>query len=245
LREELKKYLDKAYPDSKIGTPHSLFGEVHIRFELGGDKRFTIFRDGIEIEWWKDRRKLTKADKSNQEKHIQNRVSQATSRATTIFHETFDNLETEIWIIIYEYSGGLFNRLNDYLLKQFPTATVTSFYNKKELVETQMFSTDENGIDTFDKVEARVILGKVKVKDIKAQKILNGIANNEMGLVPNICQDIYFLDPTTNRGFYMYDDRGCYVWSDKAEKIKNLYDKRNEWIVDYHRPEIDKYFADK
>ncbi len=106
-----------------------------------------------------------------------------------------------------------------------------------------MISTDENGVDTFDKVEARVILGKVKVKDINAKKILNGIANNEMGFEPSICQDIYFLDPVTDRGFYMYDDRGCYVWSDKAEKIKYLYDKRNEWIVDYHRPEIDKYFV--
>lgn len=245
MKEELQKYLDKVYPGSKIGTPHSIFGNVHIRFELGGDERFTIFRDGVEIEWWKDRRRMTKFDKANQEKHIQNRVSQATSRATTIFHETFDNLETEIWVLIFEYSGGLFNRLSDYLLKQFPPTSVTSFYDKKELVETQMFSTKENGIDTFDSVEARVIFGKVKVKDIQAQKILNGIANNEMGLVPNICQEIYFLDPINDRGFYMYDDRGCYVWSDKAEKIKYLYDKRNEWIVDYHRPEIDKYFTDK
>ncbi len=83
------------------------------------------------------------------------------------------------------------------------------------------------------------------MKDIHAEKILNGIANNEMGLEPSICQDIYFLDPIADKGMYMYDDRGCYIWSYKAEKIKYLYDKRNEWIVDYHRPEIDKYFVAK
>ncbi len=242
MRNELQKYLDKVYPTSKIGIPHSIFGAVHIRFELGGNESFKIIRDGVEIEWWNDKRKMTKVDKVNRESHIQKRVSQATSRATTIYNETFDNLETDIWVIIYEYSSGLFNQLSDYLLQQFPTSVVATFHDNKEQIETQMISTDENGVDTLDKVEARVILGKVKVKDIKAEKILNGIANNEMGFEPSICQDIYFLDPITDRGMYMYDDRGCYVWSDKAEKIKYLYDKRDEWIVDYHRPEIDKYF---
>ncbi len=242
MRNELQKYLDKVYLTSKIGTPHSIFGDVHIRFELGGDESFKIIRDGVEVKWWNDKRKMTKVDKANREEHIQKRVSQATSRATTIFHETFDNLETEIWIIIYEYSGGLFNRLSDYLLQQFPTTIVATFYDNKEQVETLKLTEQEDGTFTFDKVEARVILGKVKVKDIQADKIFNGIANNEMGFEPNICQDIYFLDPITDRGMYMYDDRGCIVWSDKAEKIKYLYDKRNEWIVDYHRPEIDKYF---
>jgi len=245
LRNELQKYLDKIYPNSKIGTPHSIFGDVHLRFELGGDEMFKIIRDEVEIEWWNDKRRMTKADKANRENHIQKRVSQATARATTIFYETFDNLETEIWVIIYEYSGGLFNQLTSYLLEQFPQSSVSTFYDFKEQVETQMISTDENGVDTIDRVKARVILGKVKVKDIHAEKILNGIANNEIGLEPSICQDIYFLDPIADKGMYMYDDRGCYIWSDKAEKIKYLYDKRNEWIVDYHRPEIDKYFVAK
>ena len=242
MRNELQKYLDKAYPTSNIGTPDSIFGDVHIRFELGGDEMFTIIRDGVEIEWWKDKRRMTKADKLNRENHILKSVSQATSRATTIFYETFDNLETEIWVIIYEYSGGLFNHLSDYLFQQFPITTVATFYDKNEQVETQMLTVHEDGTFTRDKTDARVILGKVKVKDIQAEKIFNGIANNEMGFEPSICQDIYFLDPITDRGMYMYDDRGCYVWSNKAEKIKYLYEKRNDWIVDYHRPEIDKYF---
>ncbi|WP_354355490.1 DUF3885 domain-containing protein [Pedobacter sp. UYP30] len=40
----------------------------------------------------------------------------------------------------------------------------------------------------------------------------------------------------------MYDDRGCKIFSDKADKIREIYLKRNEWIVDYHRAEIDEYF---
>lgn len=242
MREELQQYLDKVYSGSKIGTPHSVFGNVHIRFELGGDEYFKIIRNGVEIEWWKDGRKMTKADKLNREIHRKNRVIQATSRATTIFYDTFNNPESEIWILIYEYAGGLFNHLNSYVYQQFPPNTVETFYDNKEKVETRGLTEHDDGTFTCDTTEARVIVGKVKVKDIQAKNIFNGIANNEMGFEPGICQDIYFLDPTSDRGMYMYDDRGCYVWSTKAEKIRHLYNKWNEWIVDGHRPEIDKYF---
>ncbi len=245
MREELQNYLDRVYPDSQISTPHSIGGSVHIRFELGGDEMFKVFRDGVEIEWWKDRRRMTKVDKLNQEAHVLKRVIQATSRATTIFYETFDNLDTEIWILIYEYSSGLFNHITDFVFQQFHPKSFAKFYDKKEQIDTRMLTEQEDGTFICDKTEARVILGKIKVMDIEAEKIFNGIANNEMGFEPKICQEIYFLDPITDRGMFMYDDRGCYVWSDKAEKIKYLYDKRNEWIVNYHRPEIDEYFVSK
>jgi hypothetical protein len=242
MREELQKYLDKNYKKSRIESPQSIFGEVHIRFELGGDKPFKIIRNGVELEWWKDKRRMTKADKTNYKNHKLNRVLQATTRATTIFNETFDNLETEIWILIYEYENGLFNQPNDFLINQFPETIKASFYCKLEQVETQMLSEQQNGDFVFDKTSARITIGKLKVKDIKIETILNGIANNEMGYEPSISQDIYFLDSITNKGFYMYDDRGCYVWSDIAEKINPIYKTRNNWIVDYHRQEIDEYF---
>ena len=242
MRDELQIYLDKNYKKSKIESPHSIFGEVHIRFELGGDKSFEIIRNGVEIEWWKDKRRMTKSDKVNYENHTLNRVLQATKRATTIFNETFDNLETEIWVLIYEYENGLFNQPNDFLINQFSETIQANFYINYVEVETQMLTEQENGDFTCDKTEARIIIGKLKVKEIKAEIILNGIANNEMGLELSINQDIYFLDPTTNKGFYMYDDRGCYVWSDKAEKINHIYKTRNNWIVEYHRNEIDEYF---
>ncbi len=242
MRNELQSYLDTAFIDAKIEVPHSIFGSVHIRFELGGDESFKIIRNGVEIEWWNDKRRMTKVDKNNLENHFKKRVSQATQRATTIFNETFDNPETEIWILIYEYADGLFNNLNDYVFRQFSSDVIKSFYDKNEQIESQFMMEDQDGRFTSEKTEVRLIVGKIKVKDIQVSNILNGIANNDMGFEPAVCQGINFIDPTTDRGFHMYDDRGCYVWSNKAEKIKYLYDKRNDWIVDYHRPEIDFYF---
>ena len=64
LRQELQSYFDKVYPHTKIDTEHTVGGQVHIRFELGGE----ILKNGT-IE----------------------RVNQATDRALKLFNDTFDN----------------------------------------------------------------------------------------------------------------------------------------------------------
>lgn len=215
LRQELQSYFDRVYPYSKIDTEHTLGGQVHIRFELGeGKENGTI-----------------------------ERVNQSTNRALTIFNETFTDQTHEIFILIYEYQGeNIFNASNDYLHRQFPIDQFEKFYNQLETVNTRYFTTDEKGNDVLDKDEVRIIIGKLPVKDINIKNILNGIANTEMGFDPGIDQRIFFFDPSTDKAFQMYDDRGCYVWSDKADKIRDIYINRNDWIVEYHRPEIEEYF---
>lgn len=215
LRQELQSNFDRVYPDSKIDTEHSLGGQVHIRFELGEG------RDNGTIE----------------------RVNQSTERAETIFKDTFNDSTHEIFVLIYEYQGeNIFNASNDYLHKQFPADRFKNFYNQMEPVNSRYFTTDENGNDVLEKDEVRIIIGKLPVKDINVKNILTGIANTEMGFDPGIDQRIFFFDPLTDKAFQMYDDRGCYVWSVKADKIRDIYIKRNEWIVEYHRPEIEEYF---
>ncbi len=216
FRQELQTYFDRVYPYSKINTEHTLGGQVHIRFELGGEE----LENGT-IE----------------------RVKQATDRALTIFNETFNDPTNEIFILIYEYQGeNIFNASNDYLHKQFPDDRFKKFYNQLETVNTRNFTTDENGNDVLEKEKVRIIIGKLPVKDINVKNILRGIVNTEMGFDPRIDQRIFFFDPTTDRAFQIYDDRGCYVWSDKAGKIRDIYIKRNDWIVEYHRTEIEEYF---
>lgn len=216
LRQELQSYFDRVYPFSKIDTEHTLGGQVHIRFDLGGGK------DNGTIE----------------------RVNQSTERALTIFNETFTDPTQEIFILIYEYQGeNIFNASNDYLHKQFPDDRFKKFYNQLETVNIHFFTTDESGNDVLEKDEVRIIIGKLPIKDINVNNILKGIANTEMGFDPGIDQRIFFFDPLTDKAFQMYDYRGCYVWSDKADKIRDIYIKRNDWIVDYHRPEIEEYFS--
>lgn len=215
LRQELQSYFDKVYPGSQIITQHTLGGQVHIRFELGKG-----FPNGST-----------------------ERVNQGTERATTLFTDTFKDPDNEIFVLIYEYQdSNIFEVDRQYLYKQFPRHLFNGFYNQLEYVNSRMIITDENGNEVFEKYEARIIIGKLPVNDINVRNILNGIANTEMGFDSGIDQSVYFFDPLTNKAFHMYDDRGCYVWSNKADNIRDIYIARNNWIVDYHRPEIEKYF---
>lgn len=217
LRQELQAYFDKVFPNSKIELEHTLGGQVHIRFELGeGKENGTI-----------------------------ERVNQSTERAFTIFKEIFNDPTQEIFVLIYEYQcENIFNASNDYLHKQFLDDRFVKFYNQLETVKNnnRNLITDENDNEVIEKNEVRIIIGKLPVEDINVKNILRGIANTEMGFEPGIDQRIFFFNPTTDKAFQMYDDRGCYVWSDKADKIRDIYIKRNDWIVEYHRPEIEKYF---
>jgi hypothetical protein len=216
LRQELQKYFDRVYPFSKIDTEHTLGGQVHIRFELGGEE----LENGT-IE----------------------RVNQATERALTLFQDTFDNPNNDIWVLIYEYQGhSMFNASKEFLYKQFTPDIFDKFYNELETVNTCYYTKDDKGNDVLEQAEVRVLIGRLTLKDFNIKNILNGIANTEMGFESGIDQDIYFYDTKTDRAFQMYDDRGCLVWSDNADKIRVIYKRRNDWIVDYHRPVIDEYF---
>ena len=195
---------------------HTIGGQVHIRFELGGE----ILKNGTN-----------------------ERVSQATERAVQLFHDTFDTPNNVIWILIYEYPEPNFsNSSNEYLHKQFPKEQFEKFYNQLEQVNNREFTRDENGTEVLEKAEVRIIIGKLPIDEINIENILRGIANIEMGLKPSIDQRIFFFDQLTDKLFKMYDDRGCFISSNNAKNIKNIYLKRNGWIVDYQRPEIDKYF---
>jgi hypothetical protein len=40
----------------------------------------------------------------------------------------------------------------------------------------------------------------------------------------------------------MYDDKGCDVWSNHKGNLRPIYENLNDWILDYNRSKIDKYF---
>lgn len=82
-----------------------------------------------------------------------------------------------------------------------------------------------------------VVFGEARYKEVLA-----GIANYEQGREPSIGQLVYFISMEKDVAFYMYDDRGCLVFSDSPSKIRHLYEQLNDWIVDYWRGAIDAVF---
>ena len=169
------------------------------------------------------------------------RVNQATERALSIFNEAFKDSNEEIFVLIYEYLGeNSFNAPNDYLQQQFPIEKFKQFYNQIETVDANLLFNED---DDLDKLEIRIIIGKLIISEIKVKNILKGIANTEMGFDPGINQTIFFIDPVTNNGFKMYDDRGCFVWSNQAENIISPYINLNKWVSEFNTTDIREFLT--
>ncbi|WP_332698951.1 DUF3885 domain-containing protein [Halalkalibacter lacteus] len=83
---------------------------------------------------------------------------------------------------------------------------------------------------------------KCKTSDIKYIPLLKAICNQDLGIQPSIFHRIYFLNIKRATIFHVYDDRGCDLLATSPEAIQDIYNKYNDWILDYDRNEIDKVF---
>lgn len=216
LRTDLQTFLTHLNSNSKIEDMQTIGAEVNIRFELG---------DKLENGTIK-------------------RVNQATQRALQLFNDAFEDVKTPIWILIYDNEqSDIYSSENEYLYQQFEREDLKNFYTKIENLHSGYFNTDKNGEEIEEMFKTRVIIGKTSISKINLENILRGTANYEMGFEPAIGQSIFFFNPKNDTSFYMYDDRGCVIRSKKADTIKSIYHKRNNWIVDYHRATIDTFFT--
>jgi len=214
LRENFQKYLNESFPGSSIDTEHSIGGKIGLRFELGDD-----FKNGTE-----------------------ERIENSVSKAKVLFNNAFDKSD-KIWFLCYNYLGpDLFGEPTDYFYQLFPNNIFLSFYHSKETVTTSFFETNEHGESIPEQTEALITIGLLQINQIKIDPIFRGIANREMGFKPDISQSVFFFDFQSDKGFHMYDDRGCFVWSNTPKEIKTLFEERKDWLVDDCKELVAKYF---
>lgn len=84
--------------------------------------------------------------------------------------------------------------------------------------------------DQDDGWESYRLVLKCRCSDLKYRKIL---------FSP---YDLYFVNTSRNTIFHFYDSRGLDVVSNSKEVLKELYLKRNKWILNYDRERIDSIF---
>ncbi|MEK7432769.1 MAG: DUF3885 domain-containing protein [Cyanobacteriota bacterium] len=154
------------------------------------------------------------------------RVNKATIKALEIFNSIFNNKEQEIWLLVNQFEeNNILKNSNKYLHKQIKN------YFFKEFREFE-----------FEDIIINQIFIKIKLNNLNYENILNGIANREMGFMPIIGQIVYFIEPQKDIIFYMYDDRGCLVISNKVENISYLKDKYYNYINLYDLNKINDIF---
>lgn len=83
---------------------------------------------------------------------------------------------------------------------------------------------------------------KCKTSHFKYVSMLKAICNQDLGINPSIFHRVYFININKKTIFHVYDDRGCDLLATSRETIRDVYNKYNDWILDYDKDEIDKLF---
>ncbi|USK33432.1 DUF3885 domain-containing protein [Bacillus sp. F19] len=210
----LNDYMKENFSNLYLRPPLFYNWEIGIRFELG-------------VEW-------------NREYDYENSqyLKGVYNRAITLFN-SLHSPDEEILVVIdvndfgdrksYTHKGRLFT---PYVYEK------SVLYKLRHTVIPYIFPEDnEDG-----KYKTHRFTLKGKTSDIKYIPLLKAICNQDLGIQPNIFHSVYFLNIKRKTIFNVYDDRGCDLLAASSEAIRDIYNKFNDWILDYDRDEIDKLF---
>lgn len=162
------------------------------------------------------------------------RINQVIYRVVSLFQDFF-NPEDEVYLLIKDWES------DDPMFVDATPNYIYEIINNLPITSDTFYEKVEDG-DDDEPIRVKRSLTTAKIKDIDYHSILEGIANYEQGREPSIGQRVYFLNYKNGNLFYMYDDRGCLLFSDSTEQLRHLYQKYSSWIVDYWRGIINSFF---
>jgi len=155
-------------------------------------------------------------------------------RSLLLFNDCIDeNDEIIICIQQYVYKKKTKIHKQNFLLKQIKLErSKYIFYKVRNLYDKS---------DCYNR-----LLIKTKYKNTHIENIIKGIAhidypNRSPQLVKSISQlgiEIYFLNVKNEILINMYDDRGLDIAASNIEVLRDIYNRRNDWILEYDKKEI-------
>lgn len=81
---------------------------------------------------------------------------------------------------------------------------------------------------------------EVKYSDIDL--FLWGTLANELGIRPRSICHLHIFDLDRQILFHPYDDRGMDIIGNDRDLLKQIYTRFNDWLLDFDRQTMDKYF---
>ena len=230
--ERLKHEIESNFDGIDISLYYKIEAKYSTRCDLGGDEMFKLYRDGIEFQWYGDASNdfepepMTQEEEKKLEEHRAMKAIRSLERITDIFNSFFAN-EDKMWVIIHNYIEDNFNRISDeYFNKVINSIPFTSIDKSIVNIEVQGGIVGEE--PEYTKLEITLASASNSENFIK---LLEGMANYELGFKPAIQHKIYFL--SSDSIFYMYDDRGADISSTESKKIELLEEQFKDIIMEY------------
>ncbi|WP_336822250.1 DUF3885 domain-containing protein [Sporosarcina sp. USHLN248] len=222
MNETLNDFLYKYFDNLLLKPP--LFYSWHYSI------RFEIAKPGSEHE-----------DKQN--------MKQIQERSRTLFDTVFED-EDELLFV----SNIHCEKANHFLQKR-PANIYRKYVKDKNrrmqlthsVLPSLIWDADEDDYDTM--VTHQFVLACSK-QGIAYADLLLAISHNDFAhpiriLKNNIKDgcDIFFVNVPKKMIYHLYDDRGCDIIAVNIEDLRELYEKYNDWILDYDRERIDLLFT--
>jgi hypothetical protein len=153
----------------------------------------------------------------------------AIERATEITSFALKNAKT-VYVIYQECTDGNEIEPNSILIDVFGSVNGSSVI---------LPYTEDDG----DKLEWRRLIKKMDSNDPLLLKLISSIIHVDFpNRSPRIEGELYFILDESNTIINIYDDRGMDVGAKSISDLKPLYERFNDWILEYDRKEIDEKF---
>ena len=194
---------------------HPLFynSPIGIRFEIGGDK-------------------IVYLDCEDSEKHIANPayISSAFDRANAIYK----NLPCKPNILrIDVYPDD--NTMQKVIQKFCQAGNIPTPHEQV----VKPFQWDEDA----ETILQHQLYWNIEKIVFSPDRLLQEIIRADIGGINAFASNVYFADTHNVILFHLYDDRGADLVAADKELLRPIYEKFNNWILDYDRETIDAIFA--
>lgn len=167
-------------------------------------------------------------------------IKGAKSRALSIFNELFDK-DDEVYLVIDSYE-----KYSDFYSAKPPKdniSLVRKFISKtdEEYCYEKLVATYEDDEEEYP--YSRYII-KTSRDSIDADKLISEIVESELKGKSSLSNSVFFVNKNSGILYFLYDDRGLDIAANDKQKLKDIYIKFNDWILDYHRERIYKMFSE-
>ncbi|MBA6354197.1 DUF3885 domain-containing protein [Colwellia sp. BRX9-1] len=160
----------------------------------------------------------------------------AHERAVSIFKSVFGHND-EIELIYQQYSDGRKKiRKGSFIFKQIePTKNGLAKYSDvRDIYE----------LDYKSECWKRVYIPSLSLKSINYKNILLSLIHSDFSCrFPSISGECFFINKSKNIIVNLYDDRGMDVISASKNELISLYNKHNDWLLNYDREKMDLVFS--
>jgi len=166
---------------------------------------------------------------------------EVTRRASTIFQTAFDNSD-KVFMVFMDFKNKRRKiRFSNYIFKQIENLNKTeiSYSKEKKLYEpndkydVRNIAICKLNVDRINYKNILTAIGYVDFPSIERKLDQNGVSTD---------LEVYFVNIDKKLIFHMYDDRGLDIIATDKERLRPIYKKHNDLILDYDRKKIDKQF---